>query len=90
MIKARQTLLPIYFPFKKVNYARYGSYYTYIFVNMEQFYPGLKELISRKRLSVKGQEKYPLSTAIDQRGERTINRDAKTNVKIIFIVRSLL
>ena len=41
-------------------------------------------------LLVQGQEKYPLRTAIDQRGEQTINRDAKTSGKIIFIVRSLL
>ena len=54
-------------------------------MNMEQFYPGLKDLISKEGLSVQGQEKYPLRTAIDQRGEQTINRDAKTSGKINFI-----
>ena len=29
-------------------------------------------------LSVHAQRKYPLATAADQRGEKTINRDAKT------------
>ena len=67
--------LPMYFAFNKVNYAYYGSY---------------EELISMEDLLVQGQEKYPLRTAIDQRGEQTINRDAKTSGKIIFIVRSLL
>ena len=90
MIKAWLTVLPMYLAFNKVNYASHGSYYTYILVNMEQFYPGLKELISKEGLSVQGQEKYPLRTAIDQTGEQTINRDAKTSGKIIFIVRSLL
>ena len=91
MIKTWHTFLPMYFAFNKFNYARYGSYYTCtILVNMEQFYPGLKELISKQGLSVQGQEKYPLRTAIDQRGEQTINSDAKTSGKIIFIGRSLL
>ena len=73
MIKAWQKFLLVYFAFNKVNYARYGSYYTYILVNMEQVYPGVKEIISKEGLSVQGQEKYPLGTAIDQRGEQTIN-----------------
>lgn len=80
----------MYFAFNKVNYARYGSYYTYILVNMEQFYPGLKELISKEGLSVQGQENYPLQTAFDHRGVKAINRDAKTRDKIIFVLRSLL
>ena len=29
-------------------------------------------------LSVQAQDKYPLATAADQRGEQTINQDAKT------------
>ena len=90
MIKAWQTFLPMYFAFNKVNYAHYGSYYTYILVNMKQFYPGLKELISKEGPLVQGQEEYPLQTAIDQRGEQTINQDTKTSGKIIFMVRSLL
>ena len=36
------------------------------------------ELIQDKGLSVQGQEKYLCRTAIDQRGEQMINRNAKT------------
>ena len=42
-------------------------------------YPGLKEMLKKAGLFVQGQDKYPLRTAIDQRGEQTINRDAKTS-----------
>ena len=30
-------------------------------------------------ISVKGQDRYPLRTAVDQRGEQTLKRDAKTS-----------
>ena len=68
-----KTFLPLHFAFNNINYTHYGLYYTYILVNIEQFYPSLKELISKEGLSVQGQEKYPLRTATDQRGEKTIN-----------------
>ena len=90
MVKAWQTFLSIFFAFNEVNYARYDSYYTYILVNMEQFYPDLKEMISKEDILIQGQEKYALRTEIDQRGEQSINRVAKTSGKIISIVRSLL
>ena len=32
-------------------------------------------------LSVQGQDKYPLETLIDQRGEQTMNRDATGGIK---------
>ncbi len=41
-------------------------------------YSGLKELLDNNGFSVQAQERYPLRTAIDQRGEQTFNRDAKT------------
>lgn len=90
MVKAWQTFLSMFFAFNEVNYARYDSYYTYILVNMEQFYPDLKEMISKEDILIQGQEKYALRTEIDQRGEQSINRVAKTSGKIISIVRSLL
>ena len=90
MVKAWQTFLSMFFAFNEVNYARYESYYTYILVNKEQFYPGLKEMISKEDILIQGQEKYALRTEIDQRGEQSINRVAKTSGKIISIVRSLL
>ena len=36
-------------------------------------------MLKKAGLSVRGQDKYPLRIAIDQRGEQTINRDAKTS-----------
>ena len=34
--------------------------------------------MSQNGLSVQAQSNYPIMTAADQRGEQTINRDAKT------------
>ena len=38
----------------------------------------MKEMMKHVGLSVQGQDKYPLRTSIDQRGEQTNNQDAKT------------
>ena len=46
--------------------------------NIENIYPGLKTLLETKGLSVQAQNRYPLRTAIDQRGEQTLNKDAKS------------
>ena len=46
--------------------------------NVDSLYPGMKELLSKHGLSVQGQDSYCLKTAADQRGEQTINKDAKT------------
>ena len=71
--------LPFYFALNYSNYARYGSYYVQVLESIEQMYPGLKDMLKCKGLSVQAQEKYSLRTSIDQRGEQTINRDAKTS-----------
>ena len=47
--------------------------------NIEQMYPGLKDLLKQNGMSVQAQESFPIRIAIDQRGEQTINRDAKTS-----------
>ena len=70
--------LPFYFALNKTNYSRYGSYYLRLLQDIEEVYPGLKELLRYKGLLVQAQSRYMLCTAIDQRGEQTINRDAKT------------
>ena len=70
--------MPFYFALNKTNYSRYGSHYVNLLENIEQIYPGLKELLRYKGLSVQAQDRYKLRTAIDQRGEQSINRDAKT------------
>ena len=70
--------IPYYFSTNLFNYARYGSFYLEVLKNLDQLYPELKEMLSKCGLSVQAQEKYPHRTAVDQRGEQTINRDAKT------------
>ena len=70
-------MLPFYFGLNKTNYARYGSYYVKCLGNIESLHPGNRQLIEEKGLSVQGQSSYALRTAVDQRGEQTINRDAK-------------
>ena len=45
--------------------------------NIENIYRGLKTLLETKGLSVQSQNRYPLRTAIDQRGEQILNKDAK-------------
>ena len=75
---AWQYFIPYYFALDKQNYARYGSFYVETMKQIEQIHPGLKELLEKKGLSVLGQYHYNLRTAIDQRGEQTINYDAKT------------
>ena len=83
IINAWFLMLPMYFAQNKINYARYGSYYVYTLTNMEHLYPGLRAIIDENGLSVQAQDTCPLRTSIDQRGEQTINRDAKTSGKFI-------
>ena len=73
-----EVFLPLYFPLQKVNCARYGSFYVELLLKIEKLYPGLKCLLREKGMSVQAQEHFPLRVAIDQRGEQTLNRDAKT------------
>ena len=69
--------LPFYLSLDKQNYARYGAFYIKVLENIEIHYPGLKDLIKEKGTSIQGQEHVKLRTATDQRGEQTLNRDAK-------------
>ena len=46
--------------------------------NLDITHPGYKELVKRSSISVQGQDKYALHTAIDQRGKQTLNKDAKS------------
>ena len=67
--------IPYYFALNKVNYARYGSYYTEIMQNIDILHLGLRQIMC---ISVQAQDKYPLRNSIGQRGEQSINCDAKT------------
>ena len=74
---AWKRILPYFFALDRTNYSRYGSYYVAQLESLDSVYPGCKELLKHHGISVQGQERYPLRTAIDQRGEQTLNKDAK-------------
>ncbi|CAB3980566.1 Hypothetical predicted protein [Paramuricea clavata] len=73
--------LPMYFALNKQNYARYASYYVGVLQNIDIPHPGLREMLDKSGLSVQAQDRHPLITATDQRGEQTINRDANAILK---------
>ena len=60
---------------------RYGSYYLHMLMNIDKMYPGMKKYIQLGGISAQGQTRHDLRTATDQRGEQTINKDAKTSGK---------
>ena len=72
-------IMPLIFALDKQNYARYGSYYIHSLENLDITHPGCRELHQDQGLSVHAQERYTCRTAIDQREEQSINRDAKTS-----------
>ena len=78
-INSWEILLPYYFALNMFNYARYGSFYLETLKTIEYNYPGLKPMLVKSGMSIQAQDRHPLRTAIDQRGEQTINRDAKTS-----------
>ena len=71
-------MMPYFFALNKTNYSRYGSYYIQQLISLDRTHPGCKELIEIKGVSVQAQDQYPLRTAIDQRGQQTLNREAKS------------
>ena len=71
-------MMPFFFALNRTNYARYGAYYMLQLQNLDITHPGCKELVKRSSISVQGQDKYALHTAIDQRGKQTLNKDAKS------------
>lgn len=71
-----KTALPFIFAMNKQNYARNEAIYVNTLENLEKTYPGCKELLSEKGLSMQRQNRYKCRIAIDQRCEQTINKDA--------------
>ena len=57
---------------------RYGSYYINQMINLDKNYPGMKEYLEKGGFSIQAQDHHAIRTATDQRGEQTINKDAKT------------
>ena len=78
-LQSWESFLPWYFALDMHNYASYGSYYVEMLNHIDGIYPGLQKVLSSNGLSVQAQSNYPLRTAIDQRGEQTINCAAKTS-----------
>ena len=78
---AWESMLPCYFYFNKKNYARHGTYYVQQLHHPKTLYLGMKPLLEGKGISVQAQNSHFVRTSIDQRGEQTINRDAKTTGK---------
>ena len=81
-LAAWENWLPLYFATNQFNYARYDSYYIEVLANIETLYPGLKQPLQKTGLSGQVQEMYPSRVAFHQRGEQTVNRDAKTAGKV--------
>ena len=73
-----QKMLPFFFAMNRSNHSRYGSYSLRMLESIELQYPGCKELLLSAGLSVQANDHCAHRTAINQRGEQSINRDAKT------------
>ena len=50
-------------------------------MNIDEQYPGMRDYLQLGGISAQGQTRYAVRTATDQRGEQTINKDAKTTGK---------
>ena len=74
-----ESFIPLYFYYNMHNYARYASYYVQVLNCIDKHYPGLRAMFASTGISVQSEERYPLRTAIDKRGEQTLNNDAKTS-----------
>ena len=75
-IEGWKLMMPYFFCLNKTNYSRYGSYYIEKLRVLESTNPGCS--VRENSISVQAQERYPLRTAIDRRGEQTLDREAKT------------
>ena len=61
-LNAWQYFIPFYFASGKTNYARYGSFYVHQLKSIEILYPGLKELLEEKGISVLAQDRHNART----------------------------
>ena len=48
--------------------------------SIEILYRGLKELLVQNGMSVQAEHRHAVRTAVDQRGEQTVNREAKRTI----------
>ena len=68
-LNSYNAFVTLHFFFNMCNYTRYGVYYAKELKNMEELYPGNKEILPVSSISVQAQERYPTRTAIDIRSE---------------------
>ena len=66
------------FATNKINYDRYGSCHVQSMKCIDHLYPNLKQILENNYMSIQAQDTYAIRTAIDQRGEQTLNKDVKT------------
>ena len=76
-VKCWKEILPDAFCLNRTNYSKYGSYCVSQLLKTDGLFPGHKELSKHHGISVPGQNRYLLQTAVDQR--REFNHDAKTS-----------
>ena len=67
-LHALQQSLPLYFNFNMQTYARYCAYCAEVLSQIDTLYPGLKDTLSLKGLSIQVQDRYPLRTVVDPIG----------------------
>ena len=56
-LHALQQFLPLYFNFNMHNYACYCVYYAEVLSQIDTLYPGLKDTLSLKGLSIQAQDR---------------------------------
>ena len=78
-LKCWKEMLPYFVCLNRTNLTRYGGYFFSQSLKVDELFPGCKEPLKYYGISVQGQDRYPLRTAVDQRGEQTLDRGAKTS-----------
>ena len=73
-----EEMLPFYFVFNKVHYARYEPYYINQLQYLQNTHPGAKEEIQEYGLSVR-RNSYGIGQAVNLAGEQTFMKSAKTS-----------
>ena len=77
-LKCWKEILPYFFCLNRTNYSRHGIYCVSQLLNIAELFPSSKEFLKHCEISVQGQDRYPLRAVVDQRGEQTLNCDAKS------------
>ena len=83
-LKCWKEILPYFCCLKLTNYNRHGSYCVSQSLKIAELFPSSEELLKHYEISVQGKDsimKYLFkgkTAVVDQRGEQTLNHDAKT------------